>query len=142
MSLTPDQIEYQLVNIQDDVQPNIYVACSICLLSTYLAVILRFVSRRLKHAPLGGDDYTIIVALVRYSPFIKGNICILIKARFSSSRPPSLGCASSVGSPKPNIHAGRKLTIHTSHDTRNGQACHPYGSKICHLSAQGMCSTQ
>lgn len=68
MSLTPDQIEHQLVNIQDNVQPNIYAACGICLVSAYLAVALRLVSRRLKHAPLGSDDYTIFIALVGYLP--------------------------------------------------------------------------
>lgn len=77
MSLTPDQLAHQFANVHDNVQPNIYAACGICLLSAYLAVTLRFVSRRLKHAPLGGDDYTIIVALVRRIHATRRNIYIL-----------------------------------------------------------------
>lgn len=64
MELTPDQIEHQYANKTDNVQPNIYAACGICLVSAYLAVVLRLLSRKIKRTSLGGDDFTILVALV------------------------------------------------------------------------------
>lgn len=75
MSLTPDQIAHQFADRDDNVQPNIYAACGICLLAAYLAVGLRLVSRRLTHAPLAGDDYTILVALVGCSRVAKRADC-------------------------------------------------------------------
>ncbi|ROV94600.1 hypothetical protein VPNG_09203 [Cytospora leucostoma] len=51
MSLTPDQIAHQFANREDNVQPNIYAAC-------------------------GGDDYTILVALLFTTAFV--GMCVFI----------------------------------------------------------------
>ena len=64
MSLSPSELEYQKLHIGDDLQPNIYAAVCVCLVAAYIAVILRFISRRLAKGGIGKDDIAILVALV------------------------------------------------------------------------------
>ena len=71
-SLSPSEVQYQQEHIHEDKAANIIAACGICITAAYLAVILRFVSRRLSKTSLQSDDYTIVIALVRISFFIFG----------------------------------------------------------------------
>lgn len=67
-SLSPSDILYQQSHINENKSAEIITACAICLTAAYLAVILRFVSRRLSKTSLEADDYTIIAALVGSKP--------------------------------------------------------------------------
>ena len=64
-SLSPSDLSYQQSHIGEDRSVEIITASAICLSAAYVAVILRFVSRRLSKTILQGDDYTIVIALVR-----------------------------------------------------------------------------
>ncbi|KAL8825258.1 MAG: hypothetical protein Q9170_007866 [Blastenia crenularia] len=62
---SPAERQYQLEHIHDDQSPKIIIAFGICLSIATITVLLRFVARHLARAPLGGDDWTILVGLVR-----------------------------------------------------------------------------
>lgn len=64
-SLSPSDVLYQQAHINENKSAEIITACAICLTAAYLAVVLRFVSRRISKTSLEADDYTIIAALVR-----------------------------------------------------------------------------
>jgi len=68
MSLSPESIRYQEAHITDNSQPNLIISTAICLTAAYIAVILRFVSRRIGGVIFGKDDVAIIIALVWLSP--------------------------------------------------------------------------
>lgn len=80
---------YQEGHINETKKPNLIAASAICLSAAYVAVGLRFLSRRLAPTPLGADDYTIVVALFFTSVHVAvvlvavhyglGNLAILVK---------------------------------------------------------------
>jgi hypothetical protein len=70
MSLSPEQLFYQHEHIDDNVQPNIYAACFLCLPATFIAVALRFISRRMKVSGFGKDDLAVLLALLFTSGFV------------------------------------------------------------------------
>ncbi|KAF2867684.1 hypothetical protein BDV95DRAFT_646623 [Massariosphaeria phaeospora] len=70
MSLPPSEIQYQKEHINDNVQPNIYASCFICLPAAFIAVGLRLVSRRMTAGGFGRDDSMILLALLFTSGFV------------------------------------------------------------------------
>ena len=63
-ALTPAEILYQQQHIGDDLRADIAVCNGMCLGIAVVAVILRFVCRRIARVPLGMDDWTVVIALV------------------------------------------------------------------------------
>ncbi|KAL8919518.1 MAG: hypothetical protein Q9208_006710 [Pyrenodesmia sp. 3 TL-2023] len=62
--LSPEDIMYQMKNINDNRGPEIVVATVILAVLATLAVILRFACRRLTKLAVSWDDYLIVVGLV------------------------------------------------------------------------------
>ncbi|KAJ4287326.1 hypothetical protein N0V90_012724 [Kalmusia sp. IMI 367209] len=86
MSVSAADLKYQQEHIHDNVQPNIYAACSVCLPAAFLAVGLRLFSRRMTTVGFGKDDLAIIIALFFTSVFVATCIwgmviCILLFAQ-------------------------------------------------------------
>ncbi|CAI6336782.1 unnamed protein product [Periconia digitata] len=63
-------IEYQKAHIDDNVQPNLYASCFICLPAAFIAVGLRLYARRLTRGGYGKDDVAILLALLFTSAFV------------------------------------------------------------------------
>ena len=68
MSLPAEEIEYQKTHINDDRRKDVVIALVISLSAACLAVVLRFVARRLAKARLGWDDWTLLLGLVHPLP--------------------------------------------------------------------------
>lgn len=83
MSLPQSAILYQEEHLDDNKKPNLIIASAICLSAAYIAVSLRFLSRRVARNPLGADDYTILVALFFTSIFV---IMVLIGVHYGLGR--------------------------------------------------------
>jgi len=69
MSLSQADIDYQQAHINDDKQPDLYIAGIICLIAAYIFVGLRFLSRKLGGIKLELDDWCIVLALFFSSTF-------------------------------------------------------------------------
>ena len=65
MSLTPNQIEYQMSHVGDNRAPDIIASSVIMLVAAYATIALRFTSRRLTGAGLKSDDWMILIGAVR-----------------------------------------------------------------------------
>ena len=63
-SLPPDRAEYQLAHISDSKYGGSLAGYIISVLIGVLAVILRFVSRRIGRIQYGADDWTMLAVLV------------------------------------------------------------------------------
>ena len=63
-SLPPAEIQYQLAHRNENRVADIITANTIMLVAAYIAVGLRFMSRRLMHATLDADDWMMVVGLV------------------------------------------------------------------------------
>lgn len=63
-SLSPEELQYQLEHRYQNRVADIIIANTIMLVAAYVAVVLRFASRRLMHATLGADDWMMVVGLV------------------------------------------------------------------------------
>ena len=59
------EIQYMQEHIGDDKSTSIIVANVLCVVAAYIAVILRFVSRRFVLAGLKADDWWIVAGLVK-----------------------------------------------------------------------------
>ncbi len=70
MSLPASEIAYQTAHVADNRQANLIVASAVCLAVAYIAVALRFASRRVAHNTLGADDYAILAGLFFTSAFV------------------------------------------------------------------------
>lgn len=70
MALPPSAIRYQEEHIQENKKPNLIAASVICLSVAYIAVLLRFASRRAARTVLEADDYTIVLGLFFTSVFV------------------------------------------------------------------------
>ncbi|KAL9576500.1 MAG: hypothetical protein Q9212_007046 [Teloschistes hypoglaucus] len=62
--LSPAAIAYQRAHIHDDRSKDIIAALGVTLGFAIITVVLRFLSRHITRAPLAGDDWTIVAALV------------------------------------------------------------------------------
>ena len=62
--ISPSEIAYEKAHIHQSRQVNLAVSNGICLGIAYIAVLLRFISRRLAKTPNGKDDWWTWAALV------------------------------------------------------------------------------
>lgn len=65
-SLPLEQAQYQLAHIHESKKAEIATSYSICLPIAVVAIIMRFVSRRIGGTTYGADDWVIVVALVTH----------------------------------------------------------------------------
>lgn len=65
----PASLAYQKAHIGDDKRANIIAGNVVGILVAYIAVYLRFLSRRLARTPVKGDDILILGSLVSPSSF-------------------------------------------------------------------------
>lgn len=63
-ALPPDEAQYQLAHIDDNKRVAMATPYIVSLTISFLAVIMRFVSRRIGRAKYGADDWIMLVALV------------------------------------------------------------------------------
>lgn len=70
IELLPVYLQEQAPYYEDTLQPNIYAAIIVSLVLGYICVGLRIYGRHLQGVNLWWDDYTSIIALVRY-PYSK-----------------------------------------------------------------------
>ena len=68
-SLPPEEAEYQLAHLKDSRKVATLTAYIISICITLIAVIMRFVSRRIARAKYGADDRIMLVALVLILPY-------------------------------------------------------------------------
>lgn len=66
MSLAPRGFD-----INEDKGPHLARICSVMIVISAIAVVLRFLSRRVVKAPLLWDDWVILLAMVRHSTVIE-----------------------------------------------------------------------
>lgn len=70
MSLPTSAISYQEQHIHENKKPDLIAASAICLSAAYIAVALRFLSRRRARNSLQADDYFVFLALFFTSVFV------------------------------------------------------------------------
>ena len=63
-SLPPEEAKYQLAHIKDSKRVATWTAFIFSVSISLLAVIMRFVSRRIARTKYGADDWMMLVALV------------------------------------------------------------------------------
>lgn len=83
MSLPTSAISYQEQHIHDNKKPDLIAASAICLSAAYIAVALRFVSRRRARNALGADDYAVVLALFFTSVFV---VMVLVNVHYGLGR--------------------------------------------------------
>ena len=66
-ALTQQEILYEMEHIGDNKGPSLIAAYAVCISLAYVAVFLRFISRRIGKNALLADDWMVVVALVRHS---------------------------------------------------------------------------
>jgi hypothetical protein len=74
MSLSQEAILYQQAHINDNIQPNIYAACAVCMPAAFVAVGLRLWARHMTAGGYGKEDVAILLALLFTSAFVA--LCI------------------------------------------------------------------
>ena len=62
-SLPPEEAQFQLEHVDDNIASRCIIASSVTLAVAIVAVILRFLSRRIKRVPYGADDWLMVAAL-------------------------------------------------------------------------------
>lgn len=60
--------DYQRLHIHDSHLPEIVVSLAVSLPAAYIAVILRFISRRIGRIPWKADDWWLVIGLVSRYP--------------------------------------------------------------------------
>ena len=63
-SISPAEAECQLRHIHDSRVPEIIASMAVCLPAAYIAVVLRFMSRRVGRIPWKLDDWLLVAGLV------------------------------------------------------------------------------
>ncbi len=66
-ALSKQEIEYEMMHATDNRAPSLITAYAVCLSLAYVAVALRFISRRKSRLALMADDWMLVVGLVRSS---------------------------------------------------------------------------
>lgn len=66
-SLPPEEAKYQLAHINDSKRAAIATAYIVCVPIIFLAVVLRFISRRIGRTKYGADDWIMVMGLVTIS---------------------------------------------------------------------------
>ena len=72
-SLPPKEAEYQLAHVHDSKRVSLAIAYIICIPTIFLAVLMRFVSRRIGHIKYGADDWMMVLGLV-ITPFYDASL--------------------------------------------------------------------
>lgn len=67
-SIPPAEAAYQLAHIDESRVSDIVVSHIICLVIATVAIVMRFVSRKLNKTAIQADDWMIVAALVSRSP--------------------------------------------------------------------------
>ena len=62
---TLEEIQYQEAHIHDDRSRDIVIPHAICIAIAAIAVLLRFISRRMCKASIQADDWMILIAMMR-----------------------------------------------------------------------------
>ena len=63
-SLPPEEAQYQLARIHESKTALVVVTYAICLPIMVLAIVMRFVSRRIGRTKYGADDWVMLLGLV------------------------------------------------------------------------------
>lgn len=63
-SLPPKEAQYQLTHIHDSRKASTAVAYTICITIASIAIMMRFMSKRIGRTPYGADDWTMVAAYV------------------------------------------------------------------------------
>lgn len=63
-SLPPEEAQYQLAHVNDSKRSAIVTAYIVSVTTSLLAVIMRFISRRIGRAEYGADDWIMLVGMV------------------------------------------------------------------------------
>ncbi|MCJ1272070.1 hypothetical protein MMC22_011977 [Lobaria immixta] len=71
---TPEEIQYQEDHIHDDRSGDIVTSHAICITIAVIAVLFRFISRRMCKASIQADDWMIIVALLLAAGEVGGGL--------------------------------------------------------------------
>ena len=66
-SLPPKEAEYQLAHVNDNKRGTLAATYIVCVPVLFLAVVMRFVSRRIGRIEYRADDWTMVVGLVSIS---------------------------------------------------------------------------
>ena len=83
MSLPTSAISYQEQHVDENKKPDLIAASAICLSAAYIAVALRFLSRRRARNSLQADDYSVVVALFFTSVFV---VVVLVGVHYGLGR--------------------------------------------------------
>lgn len=62
---TPEEIQYQIEHIHDDRSGDMLISNATGIAIAAIAVLLRFISRRMCKASIQADDWMILIAMVR-----------------------------------------------------------------------------
>ena len=62
--LTSSQIQYEMEHETDNAAPRMLASYIVCLVLAYIAVALRFLSRRISKSQINDSDYVIVAATV------------------------------------------------------------------------------
>ena len=65
-TLSNEEIQYELAHASDNRAPNLVAAYVTCLALSYIAVVLRFISRRQSRNAFLADDWMLVVGLVSH----------------------------------------------------------------------------
>lgn len=76
--------DYQLLHIHDSRVPEIVVSLAVCLPAAYIAVILRFISRRIGKVQLKADDWWLVAGLIFTTGFVA---CDAVATHLGLGRP-------------------------------------------------------
>ena len=79
-SLPPEEAQYQLAHIHESKRVSIVITYVICLPILVLAILMRFVSRRIGRTKYGFDDWVMLLGLVILLPIAGLQSPILIVA--------------------------------------------------------------
>ena len=73
-TLSSQNIRYQQEHKDENRASDMIIANVVMLSAAYIAVVLRFISRRLSHAELKADDWMIMLGLVGLQAAIDSNV--------------------------------------------------------------------
>ena len=73
LSLSTEEIEYQRAHLKEDKRAMIIGPSVVFLVAAYIAVILRFASRRIARTAYKQDDWWILGGLVELGIYCRGN---------------------------------------------------------------------
>ena len=77
---SPAQLMEEEMHVSDTMVPNIIAANVICLTIACIAVVLRFLARRMARVRYEADDWLIVVALVRGIPPLQSDLGLRVEA--------------------------------------------------------------